>query len=92
MTGLALAHLAGWDLTEDWLRATFARYLVAFAAWVPVVWLQYRIRDIARAAGQGPLPAGARRFYRLWFALGWPGFGALVAIFWLMVSKPDNLF
>lgn len=91
-TGFALAWMAGWDVTEDWLVATFALYLVAFAAWAPVVWLQHRIRDIAFAAGQGTLPAAARRLYRFWFALGWPGFGALVGIFWLMVSKPDNLF
>jgi uncharacterized membrane protein len=92
LTGLWLAHLAGWSLTAPWLLASYALFLVAFAAWVPVVWLQYRIRDLARAAAPGPLPPEVRRLYRLWFALGWPGFGALVGIFWLMVSKPDPLF
>ena len=89
LTGVWLAHLAGWSLTEDWLLATYALYLVAFAAWAPVVWLQYRIRDLCHAAPPGPIPPQARRLYHLWFALGWPGFGALVAVFWLMVSKPD---
>jgi uncharacterized membrane protein len=92
LTGLWLAHLAGRNLTADWLLATYALYAVAFAAWAPVVWLQYRIRDLARAAAPGPLPDRALRLYRWWFALGWPGFGALVGIFWLMVSKPDPLF
>lgn len=91
-TGLWLAHLAGWSLTEPWLLLTYALYLIAFAAWVPVVRLQYRIRDICRAADPGPVPPEARRLYRLWFLLGWPGFGALVAIIWLMVSKPVALF
>lgn len=89
LTGVWLAHLAGWSLTEDWLLATYALYLLAFAAWAPVVWLQYRIRDICTAAPPGPVPPTARRLYWMWFALGWPGFGALVAVFWLMVSKPD---
>jgi uncharacterized membrane protein len=88
LSGLWLAHLAGWSLTESWLLASSALYLLAFAAWVPVVRLQYRIRDLARAAGPGPVQPEARRLYRMWFALGWPGFGALVAVIWLMVSKP----
>lgn len=92
LTGLWLVHLQGWSLTADWLLATYVLYAVAFAAWVPVVWLQYRIRDLARAAAPGAVPAEARRLYYLWFALGWPGFGALVAVFWLMISKPCSLF
>ncbi len=91
-TGLWLAHLAGWSLTEPWLLLTYALYGIAFAAWVPVVRLQYRIRDLCRAAGVGPVPREARQLYRLWFLLGWPGFGALVAVLWLMVSKPVALF
>ncbi len=90
LTGLWLVHLAGYDLTEDWLLATYALYLLAFLCWAPVVHLQRRIRDLCRPAPQGgPVPATARRLYRLWFALGWPAFTALVAVFWLMVSKPD---
>lgn len=89
VTGVWLAHLAGHDLAEGWLVATYVLYAVAFAAWAPVVLLQYRIRDLARAAGTGPVPLAARRLYRFWFALGWPGFGALVGVFWLMVAKPD---
>ncbi len=91
LTGLWLIHLAGHALTAPWLLATYALYLLAFLCWVPVVLLQLRIRDIAaRALATGtPLPERARTLYRLWFALGWPAFAALVAVFWLMVHKPD---
>ncbi|MBY6048128.1 DUF2269 family protein [Vannielia litorea] len=91
LTGLGLIHAAGYSLTEPWLLATYALYLLAFACWAPVVHLQIGIRNAARTAaatGQ-PLPASALRAYRIWFALGWPAFAALTAVFWLMVSKPQ---
>ncbi|GHC44569.1 membrane protein [Gemmobacter tilapiae] len=94
LTGLWLAHLAGWPLTAPWLLLTYALYLLALACWLPVVHLQIRIRNLAGEAltkGQ-PLPDQARRLYRIWFALGWPAFAALVGVFWLMVSKPDFVF
>ncbi|MCU4653954.1 DUF2269 domain-containing protein [Roseibacterium sp. SDUM158016] len=89
-TGLWLVWLAGYPLTAPWLVVTYALYAVAFACWVPVVRLQIRIRDLAReaAAAGAPLPPEARAAYRLWFALGWPAFAALLVVFWLMVTRP----
>ncbi len=89
-TGLWLALLAGHSLAEPWLLLTYALYLLAFACWLPVVRLQQRICKLAHAAVAGgtPLPPELHRAYRLWFALGWPAFGALLVIYWLMVTKP----
>jgi len=93
-TGLWLVWLTGYDLTEGWLLATYALYLLAFICWAPVVHLQIRIRDLARAAAQNgqELPQAARRAYAIWFALGWPAFAALMLVFWLMIAKPDLWF
>ena len=91
ITGIALVYLTGVPLTEPWLLIVYALYVLAFVAWVPVVWLQHRIRDLAAqsaAAGQ-PLCEKSRTHYRLWFALGWPAFMALLGVFWLMVSRPQ---
>ncbi len=90
LSGLGLVYLQGYPLTEPWLVATYALYLMAFACWAPVVVLQIRIRDLAAdAARQGaPLPRAAWRAYRAWFALGWPAFLGLAAVFWLMVARP----
>lgn len=85
LTGLWLIYLQGWSLTEPWLVVTYALYSLAFVCWAPVVHLQMRIRDLT--AG-GDLPDTAIRAYRIWFALGWPAFLALIGVFWLMVAKP----
>jgi uncharacterized membrane protein len=91
VTGLWLIHLAGHSPTAPWLVAAYALYLLAFCCWLPVVFLQIRIRNlagVALAAG-APLPEAAQRAYHIWFALGWPAFTALVAVFWLMIFKPE---
>jgi uncharacterized membrane protein len=93
-TGLWLMHLAGYDPFDAWLVASYGLYAVALLCWLPVLHLQIRIRDLARiaaSAGQ-PLPAAARRAFAIWFALGWPAFAALMAVFWLMVARPNPLF
>lgn len=91
VTGVTLVYLTGVSLLEPWLVLVYALYLVAFLAWAPVVWLQHQIRDSAlEAASKGlPLPEKCLRYYRIWFTLGWPAFIALMAIFWLMISRPQ---
>mgnify|MGYP005995338995 CR=1 FL=1 len=91
LSGLALIYLQGYSLWEPWLIATYGVYIIAFAAWAPVVKLQIRIRDLAKIALDTgtDLPDAAWRAYRIWFALGWPAFIGLVGVFYLMVAKPD---
>lgn len=91
VTGLWLIHLQGYSPVEPWLVASYILYLIALICWLPVVRLQIRIRDLSAKAlrSQQPLPEAARRAYGIWFALGWPAFLGLVAVFWLMVTKPD---
>ena len=94
LTGFWLLSLQGWSLTEPWLLASYVLYAVAFTCWATVVHLQIRIRNAARTAANDktPLPAETSRLFRIWFTLGWPAFAALVAVFWLMITKPDPLF
>jgi uncharacterized membrane protein len=89
LTGLLLARIAGYPLGSGWLVATYALYALAAACWIPVVFLQLRMRDLAAArARQGlDLGDGFRRLYRAWFWLGWPAFLSMVAILWLMVAR-----
>lgn len=89
-TGLYMVHLAGYPLTSRWIMWSLGLYVLAGACWLPVVWLQIRLRDMARrAADDGTdLPPLYWRYFRTWVALGIPAFLAFVAIFWLMVAKP----
>lgn len=90
ITGTLLAWELGWSLTEPWLLAAIGLYLFVGAFWLPVVWMQIRLRNLAReaAASATPLPEAYRRLYRLWFAFGFPAFGAMLGIIWLMLMRP----
>jgi uncharacterized membrane protein len=78
------------SLTSRWLVWTYVLYLVAGACWIPVVFIQIRMRHLAEAAAaaDAPLPDTYRRLFRWWTALGVPAFVSLVVVFWLMVAKP----
>jgi uncharacterized membrane protein len=90
VTGIALAWLASIPLTTRWMLWSFVLYFVAGACWLPVIWMQIRMRDLAQQAvrsGTG-LPDRYWKLLRVWVALGVPAFSALVIVFWLMVAKP----
>jgi len=90
ITGALLAHEVGWSLTEPWILLSLGLYVLTGAFWLPVVVIQIRLRDLARAAAGGgqALPARYERLYRIWFACGFPAFAAVLAIFWLMLTRP----
>ncbi len=91
VTGFLLVHYAGYSPWDGWIVLSIALYLVTGAFWLPVVWMQMRMRDLARTAAVsgGPLPDAYHRLFRTWFAFGFPAFAAVVAIFWLMIARPQ---
>jgi uncharacterized membrane protein len=91
LTGYLLLRKTGLVWTEGWMIAALVLYAVAGAFWLPVVWMQARMRDLARAAAakEEPLPPAYHRLFRLWFTFGFPGFGSVLAIIWLMIAKPS---
>ena len=90
VTGFWLAHLAQFPLASRWIAWSIALYLVAGACWLPVVWMQLRMREMARASMEAgtPLPALYSTYFRAWVVLGVPAFFSLLIVFWLMVAKP----
>lgn len=90
VTGSLLMWLSSTSITEGWLMTALALYVIAGAFWVPVVFMQIEMRDLARIAVTGGTPLPPRYFalYRRWFLFGIPGFGAVMAILLLMLAKP----
>ncbi|MFL6657924.1 MAG: DUF2269 family protein [Massilia sp.] len=90
VTGFYMVYLAGYPLSSRWIVWALGLYVVAGACWLPVVWIQLRMRDMAQVAARDDtaLPQAYWRYLRVWVALGIPAFAAMVAVFWLMVAKP----
>lgn len=90
VSGALLAWAIGYSLWESWIAASLALYGFVGACWLPVVWIQAQMRNLARAAAEAgtALPARYHRLFRIWFALGWPAFIGVIAIFVLMIFKP----
>lgn len=91
LSGAWLIHLAGYPWTSRWIVWSVLLYLLAGACWLPVVWMQIRMRDMATDADLrgAPLPPRYSHYLRWWVSLGVVAFLALVAVFWLMVAKPQ---
>lgn len=89
ISGLWLVSTRGYALTEPWIMTSLMLYVLAGICWLPVVWLQIRMRDLAEAASRSAteLDADYHRYMRRWYLLGWPAFAAVLCIFGLMVFK-----
>jgi uncharacterized membrane protein len=90
VTGMLLVRQVGYAFSDAWIFWSIVLYLVTGAFWLPVVWMQLRMRDLAAAAvADGTeLPPLYYRLFRWWFAFGFPAFAAVIAIFWLMIVRP----
>jgi len=91
ITGMELMIVSSTSLAEHWILAALALYVIAGLFWIPVVFMQVEMRDLARLAAEKgtPLPPRYSSLFRRWFIFGIPGFGSVMAIPWLMIVKPD---
>jgi uncharacterized membrane protein len=90
LSGLWLVHLmGGLPLSTPWIAASLWLYALAIACWLPVVWIQLRLRDLSAEAAlaRRQLPPRYWFFFRWWIGLGFVAFFAFLAIFYLMVAK-----
>ena len=89
LSGLWLIHQLGLPITTPWVAISLGLYALAGVCWLPVVWLQIRMRDLATEAlaNQTDLPPAYGRMACAWFWLGVPAFSAMVLVVALMVFK-----
>lgn len=90
ITGVLLAREVGYPLTQGWIVLSIILYIAIGVFWLPVVVMQMRMRDMAEAAeAKGePLPRAYHRLFWTWFVFGFPAFGSILAILWLMIARP----
>ncbi len=91
VTGGLLMLLSATAYAERWLATSLGLYAVAGLFWIPVIFMQIEMRDLARAADARGEPLPPRYFvlFRRWFLFGIPGFGSVMLILWLMIAKPQ---
>ena len=91
LTGFIMVWISGYTLSSSWLIASIILYVIAGACWIPVVFLQIKMREISiRALNSGSVLPDLYWYYtRIWFWLGVPAFVCMIMIYFLMVYKPQ---
>lgn len=94
VTGFLLAREIGWDLSEGWIVLSLVLYVGVGLFWLPVVWMQHQIRNLAQDAIAANIPLPDRYFslFRRWFVSGFPAFFGVMLILWLMIARPEISF
>lgn len=92
LSGFWLVNEAGYSWTS-WVAASIVLFTITGACWLPVVWLQLRMRKLAgdAAHNHSPLPSRYYQYAQIWFWLGVPAFISVLVIFYLMAVKPAGL-
>ncbi len=91
ITGIAMAQLAGYSVFDGWIAVSIVLYIVIGLFWLPVIWMQIRMRDLTFEAVRthSALPPEYHRLFKLWFACGIPAFAAILVVVWLMIARPS---
>ena len=80
--------LLGYRFDTAWFAAVVVLFVLTGACWIPVVFIQYRLRDLAISATSfEALPQEFHRLMRRWIALGVPAFSSVLLIVVLMVTR-----
>lgn len=92
ITGMMLIQMQDYSFTDFWIAWGLALYFFAGACWLPVVWMQIKMRDMAKSALETgePLPDRFWKLDRWWILLGTLAFPAIIVVFYLMVFKPES--
>jgi len=90
LTGAWLLWKGGYSWTDAWLVWTYGLYILAGLCWLPVVWIQQRLKTLLSDAllSGSELPDSYHRLFNYWTILGLPAFASLIMVFFLMVMKP----
>ncbi|RYE14660.1 MAG: DUF2269 domain-containing protein [Rickettsiales bacterium] len=90
ISGILLVNMSGFNCSDLWLLMTYIGYIITVICWLPVVYIQIKMKNIASNSYHSgeELPSEYYKLFRIWFYLGWPAFISLTIIFFIMVFKP----
>ncbi len=83
-TGLWLTRKLNIPFDSSWFIVVISLYALVGICWIPVVWIQIRIRNLI---ADGESRDSYQKLMRVWVALGVPAFSSIILIFYLMVSR-----
>ncbi|WP_085900014.1 DUF2269 family protein [Kiloniella majae] len=90
LSGIGLLYVTGYDIDDAWVLWDIVLYFGAGVCWLPVVWLQIRMRDLIKTSldNNSDVPRVYWVLDRWWILLGSLAFPMIVIVFYLMVFKP----
>ena len=91
-TGLYLMELQGYSFSSPWFYWVLALFIVIGICWLPVLRIQYRLRELAKlSVEKNEVSIEFKALMKKWTLLGIPAFLSILGIFWLMVFKPFSV-
>ena len=83
-TGVWLTIQLNIPFESAWFVIVISMFIIIGACWIPVVWIQIRIREIISSGGE---IEETNSLMRYWISLGIPAFSCVLILYFLMVSK-----
>ncbi len=89
VTGFWLMLTLHYPFNSLWFALTMGLYVLAGVCWVIVVFIQYKLHQMAKSIAQSNavMPERYHNLMYWWFSLGVIAFGSIMVIYWLMISK-----
>jgi uncharacterized membrane protein len=87
ITGIMLMQVLNYSYRSFWFHASVGLYVLAGLCWIPVVFMQIKMREISKSTTSQVLPASFHRLMRYWIGFGIIAFSALILVYVLMVWK-----
>ncbi|HQQ74552.1 MAG TPA: DUF2269 domain-containing protein [Pseudomonadales bacterium] len=89
ITGVLLMRYLHYSFTSIWFLSVASLFLFIGCCWIPVVFIQYKLKKMAEASEiTGELNEGFYFAMKWWVTLGVPAFIGILVMLWLMVFKP----
>lgn len=86
ISGVLLMQRLGYSYTSPWFITVLSLFIFIGLCWLPVVYIQYRLRSLAH--NDNVESPAFFRLMRYWTLLGIPAFSSIIVMFWLMIFKP----